>query len=97
MAIFFWCSLVPWSGGPKQGQRAQTGIVLASCDRIAIDAVGIAILRKLGTTRESIWTQPQIRRAADLGLGAVSADQIELITANQSSGQMADEIRQFLT
>ncbi|MEM1253587.1 MAG: DUF362 domain-containing protein [Cyanobacteria bacterium P01_H01_bin.21] len=88
-------------GGPEQGQRVQAGVVLASTDRIAIDAVGIAILRKLGTTREvangSIWSQTQIRRAADLGLGAVSADQIELVTADQSSGQMADEIRQFLT
>ena len=88
-------------GGPEQGQRVQAGVVLASTDRIAIDAVGIAMLRKLGTTREvsngSIWSQSQIRRAADLGLGAVSADQIELVTADQASAQMANEIREFLT
>ena len=88
-------------GGPEQGQRVQAGVVLASTDRIAIDAVGIAILRKLGTTRAvasgSIWSQAQIRRAADLGLGAVSADQIELVTTDQASAQMADEIRRFLT
>ena len=89
------------NGGPEQGQRVQAGVILASTDRIAVDAVGIAILRKLGTTREvsggSIWSQTQIRRAADLGLGAINADQVELITADQASAQMADEIRQFLT
>lgn len=89
------------NGGPEQGQRVQAGVILASTDRIAVDAVGIAILRKLGTTREvsggSIWSQAQIRRAADLGLGAITADQVELITADQASAQMADEIRQFLT
>ncbi|NEQ53286.1 MAG: DUF362 domain-containing protein [Leptolyngbya sp. SIO3F4] len=88
-------------GGPEQGQRVQAGVILASTDRIAIDAVGIALLRKLGTTREvsngSIWSQTQIRRAADLGLGAINAAQVELITADQASTQMADEIRQFLT
>ena len=88
-------------GGPEQGQRVRAGVILASTDRIAIDAVGIAMLRKLGTTREvsngSIWSQAQIRRAADLGLGAVSAAQVELVTADQASAQMADEVRRFLT
>ena len=88
-------------GGPEQGQRVRAGVMLASTDRIAIDAVGIAILRMLGTTREvsngSIWSQAQIRRAADLGLGAVSAEQIELVTADSSSAQMADQLRPFLS
>ncbi len=88
-------------GGPEQGQRVQAGVILASTDRIAIDAVGIALLRKLGTTREvsrgSIWSQDQIRRAADLGLGAVNAAQIDLITADGASARLADEIRPFLS
>ena len=88
-------------GGPEQGQKVRAGVVLASTDRIAIDATGIALLRKLGTTREvsngSIWQQAQIRRAADLGLGATRPDQIELITADGASAQMADEIRPFLS
>lgn len=88
-------------GGPEQGQKVQAGVMLASTDRIAIDAVGIALLRKLGTTREvstgSIWDQAQIRRAADLGLGAIDAGQVELVTADSASEQMADEIREFLT
>lgn len=88
-------------GGPEQGQRVQAGVMLASTDRIAVDAVGIALLRKLGTTREvtsgSIWSQAQIRRAADLGLGAVAANQIELITGDSASAQIADEIQRLLS
>lgn len=88
-------------GGPEQGDRVRAGVMLASSDRIAIDAVGIAILRMLGTTPEvsngSIWNQTQIRRAADLGLGAVNAAQIELITADSESAQMANKLRPFLS
>ncbi|MEO0984077.1 MAG: DUF362 domain-containing protein [Cyanobacteria bacterium J06639_14] len=88
-------------GGPEQGQRVQAGVVLASTDRIAIDAVGIAILRLLGTTQEvssgSIWSQTQIRRAADLGLGAIGADQVEFVTDDAASAQMADQVRPFLS
>ncbi|MGB7249307.1 MAG: DUF362 domain-containing protein, partial [Phormidesmis sp.] len=88
-------------GGPEQGQRVTAGVVLASIDRIAIDAVGIALLRMLGTTAQvsqgSIWSQAQIRRAADLGLGATSAEQVELVSGDDSIAQMADRLRPFLS
>jgi uncharacterized protein (DUF362 family) len=88
------------AGGPAQGEKVQAGVMLASTDRVAIDAVGIAILRMLGTTQAvssgSIWSQAQIRRAADLGLGAVNAEAIELVTADAASTQMADRIRPYL-
>ncbi len=88
-------------GGPEQGEKVRAGVMLASSDRIAIDAVGIALLRMLGTTSEvsngSIWSQAQIRRAADLGLGAVNAEQIELVTADGDSAQVADRLRPFLS
>lgn len=89
------------NGGPDQGERVSANVMLASTDRIAADAVGIAILRMLGTTPEvsegSIWSQAQIRRAADLGLGAASAEQVELFTGDDASAQMADKIRPFLS
>ncbi len=88
-------------GGPEQGERVRAGVMLASSDRIAIDAVGIAILRMLGTTSEvstgSIWQQAQIRRAADLGLGAINSEQIELLAADSESAQMIDKLRPFLS
>jgi uncharacterized protein (DUF362 family) len=88
-------------GGPEQGHRVQAGVILASTDRIAIDAVGIAILRMLGTTQTvssgSIWEQAQIRRAADLGLGATGPAQIEVVTADRAGAEMVERIRRFLT
>lgn len=88
------------NGGPAQGQKVRAEVMLASTDRIAIDAVGIAMLRMLGTTPAvsdgSIWSQAQIRRAADLGLGAVSADAVEIVTADSAGAQMADRLRPFL-
>jgi len=60
-------------GGPDQGTRAQANIILAGSDRVAIDAVGVAILRLLGTTSQvsqgRIFEQDQIARAAELGVG----------------------------
>ena len=40
------------SGGPSKGKRVWTAAVLASSDRVAIDAVGVALLRRFGTTRK---------------------------------------------
>ncbi|MEQ9668610.1 hypothetical protein [Coleofasciculus sp. G2-EDA-02] len=75
--------------------------MLAGTDRVAVDAVAIAILRSLGTTDAvssgSIWQLEQIQRAVELGLGASSAEQIELVTADSASQTMADQIRQLLT
>ena len=89
------------NGGPETGTLAKPKVMLAGTDRLAIDAVAIAILRSLGTTQEvshgSIWQLEQIRRAADLGLGALSAQQIELVTANSVSKQFASKIRRFLS
>lgn len=89
------------NGGPEAGTVARPKVMLAGTDRVAIDAVAIAILRFLGTTNEvsrgSIWNLEQIRRAADLGLGAINAEQIELVTANSASEQFASSIRKFLS
>lgn len=88
-------------GGPEQGQRVRAGVMLAGTDRIAVDAVGIAILRMLGTTRDvssgSIWSQAQIRRAADLGLGAVGPQQIEFVTGDEAGDRLVGQLRPFLT
>ncbi len=87
-------------GGPARGTKVAPGVVLASRDRVALDAVGVAILRYFGTTRAvtqgSIFEQDQIARAIDLGLGAASPTDIELITADQASAEFARPIRELL-
>ena len=87
-------------GGPARGTVKEPGVILAGSDRIAIDAVGVAVLRMLGTTPEvskgRIFEQDQIARAVELGLGVTSADQIELVTDDAESKALADRIREIL-
>ncbi|MBM4446168.1 MAG: DUF362 domain-containing protein [Chloroflexi bacterium] len=87
-------------GGPDQGTRAQANVLLAGSDRVAIDAVGVAILRLLGTTslvsQGSIFEQGQIARAAELGLGIKSPDQIQLVTGDPESEAFATQVRDIL-
>ncbi|MEE8413003.1 MAG: DUF362 domain-containing protein, partial [Dehalococcoidales bacterium] len=87
-------------GGPARGTLVQAGVILAGSDRVAIDAVGVAILRSLGTTPEvskgPIFEQDQIARAAELGLGVNSPDQIQLVTDDGESEAYADKIREVL-
>ncbi|MDP2953626.1 MAG: DUF362 domain-containing protein [Chloroflexota bacterium] len=70
------------TGGPSQGDVVSPGLVLASRDRVAIDAAGLALLKLLGTEKaimdKGVWEQPQIRRAAELGLGVAEAAAIDL-------------------
>jgi uncharacterized protein (DUF362 family) len=68
--------------GPNVGTLREPGIVLASSDVIANDAVGLALLKTLGTVpgiqNLSVWAQPQIKRAVELGLGVKGREEMEL-------------------
>jgi uncharacterized protein (DUF362 family) len=87
-------------GGPARGTLVEAGVILAGSDRVAIDAVGVAILRSLGTTPEvsrgPVFEQAQIARAAELGLGVKSPDQIQLVTDDAESEALAGRIRDIL-
>ncbi len=86
--------------GPMTGKRAKAGVFLASSDRVAIDAVGGAILKSLGSNdaimKPGIFEQEQIARAVELGLGASSASEIDLIAADEESKSMTDGISRIL-
>ena len=88
------------NGGPDQGQKVDAEVVLAGTDRIALDAVGVAILRLFGTTPEvsrgGIFEQEQIARAVELGLGIDAPDMIEFITDDTASQAYAEKIRNTL-
>ena len=86
-------------GGPDAGTKIKPGLMLASRDRVAIDAVGVAILRDFGAPSlidRSIFELDQIRRAAELGVGAASASVIKLAPLDDQSRQPADDIRRIL-
>ena len=88
------------TGGPDRGKLVKSEVVLASTDRIAIDTVGVAILRLFGTTPQvsagKIFEQAQLARAVELGLGVGSASQIELVTRDPASADYARRVRAVL-
>jgi uncharacterized protein (DUF362 family) len=83
-------------GGPHSGTKVTSEVMLAGTDPIAIDAVGVALLRHFGTTPEvsqgPIFEQEQIARAVELGLGVSAPDQIALVTGDSESRAYADRI-----
>jgi uncharacterized protein (DUF362 family) len=87
-------------GGPDRGKRVEAQVVLAGTDRVAIDAVGVALLRHFGTTPEvergPIFGQEQIARAAELGLGVTGPDEIDLVTGDADSAAYAAQIQAIL-
>jgi uncharacterized protein (DUF362 family) len=87
-------------GGPAIGKLAKGKVFLASTDRVAIDAVGVAILKLLGSNesimRPKIFDQEQIARAAELGLGASSPSEIEVVPADKNSQEYKDRVVEVL-
>lgn len=87
-------------GGPATGKRAKGNIFLASTDRVAIDAVGVAVLKALGSNdaimKRKIFDQRQIARAAELGIGVSSASEIEILAADRESLGFSSEVEKIL-
>ncbi len=87
-------------GGPDKGKKVKSNVILASTDRIAIDALGVALLRQFGTTPEvsegTVFQQEQIARAVQLDLGVNSPDNINIITANNDSESLAKQLISIL-
>jgi len=87
-------------GGPATGKHAKGNVFIASTDRVAIDAVGVAILKSLGSNdqimKSKIFEQEQIARAAELGLGASSPSDIEVIPVDENSREYRDRVTAIL-
>jgi uncharacterized protein (DUF362 family) len=88
------------SGGPEAGEEAHPGVIAASTDRVALDAVGLAILERSGAAvaggKAGVFGQGQISRAAELGLGARSAAGIRLVTGAARSQAYASRLEYIL-
>ncbi len=86
--------------GPEKGKEIEPNLLLASSDRVAIDAVGVAILRLYGVKstveKGSVFQQAQLKRAVELKIGASSADEIELVALNKASNDDIKEIKRIL-
>jgi len=84
-------------GGPSSGNRVTANVFVGGTDRIAVDAVGVAILKELGSNAtimgRKIFEQDQIARAVELGLGVGGPNQIDLVTGDAESRAFADKIK----
>jgi uncharacterized protein (DUF362 family) len=87
-------------GGPMTGKKARGEVFLASADRVAIDAVGLAVLKHLGSNaaimETKIFEQEQIARAVQLGLGVAAAEEIALLAADDPSRDYRKRIEAVL-
>ena len=87
-------------GGPSRGTKRRANIILAGTDRIAIDAVGLSILKELGSNddimKKGIFEQEQIARAVELGLGVAHPKEIEILTDNEDDEKYAKKLMEIL-
>ena len=87
-------------GGPAKGTKKKADVILAGTDRVAIDAVGLSILKELGSNKDimekKIFEQEQIARAVELRLGISSPEEIEIITDDSESKKYAERLTGIL-
>ena len=85
--------------GPEGGTLIEPGLLIASSDRVALDAVGVAVLRLYGTTDAvsvgQIFNLEQIFTAAKLGLGASSFDEMEVVPLNNEAQEICSYIEEM--
>ncbi len=86
--------------GPSSGPKKDAGLIIAGSDRIAVDAVGLAVLKDLGSNRDimerKIFEQEQISRAVELGLGVSAPDEIEIESYDEPGKQYAKRLKEIL-
>lgn len=69
------------SGGPSSGELREPNLILASGDRIALDLEGVKVIQSYPghSLKKSPWELTMIRRAVELGLGATSEAEYQVI------------------
>ncbi len=86
--------------GPSSGPKKDAGVIIAGTDRIAVDAVGIAVLKDLGSNHDimerKIFDQEQISRAVELGLGVSGPEEIEIKSDDEIGNQYAKRLKEIL-
>ncbi|HIE23011.1 MAG TPA: DUF362 domain-containing protein [Candidatus Korarchaeota archaeon] len=84
------------SGGPAKGEVRKPGVVIASGDRVAVDAVGASILKALGAEPlegKDIKKHDQIAWAENLGIGTTN---IELLVEDLEGDPSFNELVKYV-
>ena len=72
------------TGGPSEGTEVETDLIVVGRDRVAVDAVGLSILKVVGTEEHiadrPVWQQVQMAEALRIGLGVGGPDEVELFS-----------------
>jgi uncharacterized protein (DUF362 family) len=86
-------------GGPSNGDTAEPNVIVASRDRIAADATGVAVLKSVGTEdrlqNRSVWDLPFLKHGIKIGLGIDSVEKLNLKTEGLPQKEV-DAIRKML-
>ncbi|MGD2122653.1 MAG: DUF362 domain-containing protein [Gemmatimonadota bacterium] len=87
-------------GGPTRGTLKTGNVFVAGSDRVAVDAVGLAILKDLGANDAimgtPIFQQEQMARAVEVGLGVRGPEEIELVSDNDEGNAYASRLKGIL-
>jgi len=87
-------------GGPSRGRLAQANVMIAGTDRVAVDAVGLAVLKDLGSNDaimgRPIFEQEQMARAVEVGLGVRGPEEIGLVSDDEAGNAYAATLRTIL-
>jgi uncharacterized protein (DUF362 family) len=87
-------------GGPSQGELKAGNAIVVGDDRVAVDAVGLAILKSLGANDaimgRRVFEQEQIARAVDLKLGVSRPESIEIVTGDSESRAFAERLKPLM-
>ncbi len=70
------------TGGPASGECSNQNLILASGDMVSIDVEGVKILQSCNAQNKlgmDVWEVPQIKRAAELGIGSMSENDIQIV------------------
>jgi uncharacterized protein (DUF362 family) len=87
------------SGGPAHGKEVASGIVIAGGDRVAVDAVGVAVLKYFkanGIAGVRVQSHDQLRRAAEIGVGHMYGNSISLRTSNLTDDEEFEDLVKFI-
>ncbi len=87
-------------GGPMEGERKRANVIIAGTDRVAMDAVGLAVLKEQGANStimgKKIFEQEQMKRAVEIGLGIKGPDEIGIVTKDPESKAYAEKLADIL-
>jgi uncharacterized protein (DUF362 family) len=87
-------------GGPSSGTLRQGNTMVAGTDRVAVDAVGLAVLKELGSNDAimgtPIFSQEQMARAVEVGLGVQGPDEIQLVSDSEEGTDYARKLKGIL-